>query len=77
MSEACARDLIRRCLLLDVCSYCAYRNLSISVARKGLLVACRDLPITTFLSNSWDLATMRKLNTDTHAYCTKFGIVTF
>ena len=31
--------------------YCVSRNASVSVARKGQLVACRELIITFFLSN--------------------------
>ena len=27
-----------------VCSCCSFRNASVSVTRRGLIVACRDLP---------------------------------
>ena len=37
---ACALELIRRRLLLDVCSCCVSRNASVSVARRRLVVAC-------------------------------------
>ena len=77
VGDACARELIRRHLSPDVCKYCVSRNASIGVTRRGLLVVCRDLPITFFLSNFWGLSTLKKLNTETCVCCTKFGIVTF
>ena len=38
-----ASDLIRMRFSPDVCSYCVSRNTSISVARRDVIVACRDL----------------------------------
>ena len=63
---ACARGLIRTCLLPDACSCCVSRNVSVSVARRGLIVAYRELPITNFLSNFLGLA---------RVYRTKFANV--
>ena len=60
----CAHGLTRRRLLPDVCSCCVSRNASVSVDRRGLIVVCRDLPITCFLSKFWGLAILRKLNTE-------------
>ena len=42
------RSQVRVCrrLILDVCCQCVSRSASVSVARGGMLVACRDLPIT-------------------------------
>ena len=45
LESACARGLIRRRLLPDVCNYYVSRNALVSVARRVLLVAIRDLPI--------------------------------
>ena len=61
----------------DVYSYCVSRNASVSVAWKGLLVACRDLSITLFLLNFSGLEIQKKFYTETRVYRTKFGIVTF
>ena len=44
------------------------RDASVSVARRGLIFACRDLPSTSFLSNVWGLAILKKLNTETRVY---------
>ena len=44
----CARGFILRRLLSDVCSYVS-RNASVSVARRGLIVACRDFPSPVFV----------------------------
>ena len=88
---ACPRELIHRHLLPEVvCSCCVSRNVSKSVARRRLIVACRDLPITCFLSNFWGLKILKKilsnfwglkilkkLNTEIRIYLTKFGNVTF
>ena len=56
----CASRLIFRCLLPDVCSRCVSRNASVSVAQRGLIVACRKLPITGYLSNFWVLAILKE-----------------
>ena len=72
-----ARGLIRRRLLPDVCSCCVSRNASVSVAWRGLIVACRDLHINCFFSIFWGLAILKKFKTETRVYRTKFGIVTF
>ena len=71
--DACARGLIHRRLLPGVCSCCVSRNASVSEARKGLIVTCRDLPITCFLSNISGLVILSKLNTEPRVNCTKFG----
>ena len=68
-----AREYIRRRLLPDVCSYSVFPNSSISVVRKGLPVTCRDL--FNLFSNFWGLAILKKLNTETSVFRTKFGIV--
>ena len=44
----CARRLIRRHLLPDVCACCVSRISSVSVAWKRLIVASRDLPFPFF-----------------------------
>ena len=49
---------------------------SVSVAQRGLIDACRDLPITCFF-NFWGLAILKKLNTETFVFRTKIGNVTF
>ena len=36
-----------------------------------------DITISCFLSNFWGLATLKKINTETRVFCTKFGIVKF
>ena len=59
MGDACARQLIRKRLLFGVCSCFVSRNASVSVARRGLIVACRDLPVQLF-SNFWGLAILKK-----------------
>ena len=64
MGAAFDRELIRRRLFPDVCTYCVSRNESVSLARRGLCVACRDLPITFFLSKFRDLLTLKKLITE-------------
>ena len=61
----------------DVCSCYVSPSASVSVAWRVLIVACQDLPITCFLSNFWGLAVLKKLNTETHIYRTKYGNVTF
>ena len=38
---------------------------SVSVARKGQFVACRELPITDFFSNVLGNATLKNLNSET------------
>ena len=53
-----AHELICRLLLPHVCSYCVSWKGSVSVAWKGLLVACRDLQISFFLSNFRGLVTL-------------------
>ena len=75
--EGFACGLICSRLLPDVCSYCVSRKASVKVARRGLIVACRDLPITCFLLYVWGIALLKKLNTETCVYCTKIGIVMF
>ena len=77
MGDACARGLIRRRLLSDVCSYPASRNASVSVARRWLLVACRGPRFTFFPSNVCGVAILRNLNTETRVFRTKLAIVTF
>ena len=42
--DACTRAIIRRRLLPGVCSYRISRNASVSVDRRDLLVAFRNLP---------------------------------
>ena len=37
MRDACARELIRRRLLSDVCSFCVSLNASVSLARRGMI----------------------------------------
>ena len=49
----------------------------VRVACRGLVVACRDLPISCFLSNLLGLAILTKLNTETCVFRYKFGNVTF
>ena len=46
MGDACARGLIRRSLSPDVCSCYVPWNASTSMAWRGMIIACRDLPIT-------------------------------
>ena len=65
MGDACARDLIRRRLLPDVCRYCVSRGASVTVVQRGLLVAVKNLPITLFLSNFCSLAILKNVNTET------------
>ena len=52
VGDACACELMRRRLLPDVCSYCVYRNASVSVTRSGLIVARVTSP-TTFFSRTF------------------------
>ena len=74
----CALGLIRKRLFLpDVCSCCVSRNASVSVARRELIVACRNLPITFCVSNFWGIPILKKLNTEMRVYRTKIGNVTF
>lgn len=40
-----------------------FRNAPVSVDQRRLIIACRDLSTTLFLSNVWGLAIMKKLNT--------------
>ena len=77
MRGACARGLIRRRLLPDICSCCVSRNAPVSVLRKRLIVACRDLPITCFLSNFWGLVILKMFNIESRIYRTIVGNVTF
>ena len=44
VDEACACLLIQWRLLPNVCSVCISRNALESVARRGLLIACRNCP---------------------------------
>ena len=44
-----ARNLIRRCLLCDVCSFSVSRKASVSVARKVLSVTCYHTCNNTFV----------------------------
>ena len=48
----------------------------LSVVRRGLLVACRDLPITFVLLKSFDLAMLRNFDIKTRVYRTEFNIFT-
>ena len=66
--------LLLHTLLHDICSYCVSRDASVNAARKGLLVAFRDLATTIFLPNFSDLKTLRKLNTETSVRRIKFGV---
>ena len=50
--------------------------MSVNVALRVLIVACRDLPITSFLSNFWGLAILKKLNKETRVYRAKISLVT-
>ena len=77
MGDAFARELIRRRLLPDVCNYCVSRNASVRVVQTGLLVACRDLPITFFSFKYLEFSDLKKLNTETRVHRTKFAITTF
>lgn len=63
----CARGLIRRRLLPDVCSCCLSnsRNASVSATRRMLF-----FPITCFLSNIWGLAILKKLKIEAFVYRT-------
>ena len=70
-------SLIHRRLLPHVCSYCVFLNASVSVARRGLLVACHDLLIIIFLSNFKDLAILKAFNTETLVYRIHLRNVTF
>lgn len=70
VGHAFVRKFIGRGLLPDVCSY----SVCVNVARGGLLVACRGLSITFFLSHFWDLAILKTLNTITREYHTYLGI---
>ena len=66
---------MHRLLLPNVCNFFVSRNASVSVARRRLLAACRDLSTNSFLSNFWSLhvhvAILKRI------YRTKFGIVMF
>ena len=48
---ACSRGLAHGRLLPGVCCCCVFRGASVSVARPGLSVACRDLLVNCFLSD--------------------------
>ena len=63
--------------LPDVCSCCVSRNASVNVARRELIVACRNLPITFCVSNFWGIPILKKLNTEMRVYRTKIDNVTF
>ena len=54
--------------LISAAAVC--RNATVRVARIGLAVAYRDLPITCFLSTFWGLAKLKKLNTEKRVYRT-------
>ena len=79
VGDACARELIRRRFLPDVCSCCVSQNVSVNVAWREQIVACRDLPINWFLSNVCGLhvTILKKLNTETCVCRTKLDIVKF
>ena len=62
--DACARELIRTRFLFHVSSYCVSRNASVEVAQRGLLVDCRNLPVTCFSFKCLALAVLKKLNTE-------------
>ena len=51
-------------------------SVTLNVARRGLLVACRNLPVTLCLSSFLVLTILKTLNSETCVYRTKFGIVT-
>ena len=50
------------------------RNAPVSVTRRGLIIAWRDLPVTSFLYNVWGLAILKKLNTQMRVYRSKIYI---
>ena len=60
----------------DVCSCCVSQNESVGVARKGQLDACQDLPVT-FSFKLLGVGILKKSNTETRVYRTKFDIVSF
>ena len=47
-SGACARGLLRSRVLPDACNYCESGCMSVNMTRRGLIVAWRDLYITSF-----------------------------
>ena len=47
------------------------------ISQRGLIVACRDLPIICFPVNFWGLAILKKLIQKCASIALKFGIVTF
>ena len=54
---ACAHEYIPRHPAPNGCSYCVSRNDLVSVAWKGLLLACRDTS-HHFFQNTWGLAVL-------------------
>ena len=63
--------------LYDVCSCCDSRNARTSVARRGLIVACRDLPIICFLSTFWRFCDTQEVKYRNARLPHLIGIVTF
>ena len=62
---------------LDVFSPGVSWSAPVSVARRGLIVACRDTPINCFLSYCWGLAILKKFDTEMRVFHTQFCIDQF
>ena len=66
-----AREIIRRRLILDVCSCCVSGNESVCEAQRVVIVPAETCQSPVFLSNFWGSAILKMLNAETRVYRTK------